>query len=345
MNAVSPEVQSHQAIRAKPLAVTFVDHLAGLDAMRDAWTSLIEAQSADEPLFFQSFEWCRHIAGVRHGPKSWRLAVAFVRSGDDLVGIWPLSVQLRAGARQVRSLDDPFGQFASIICAPELTHQCVLAILNGLRSAGIGDLITIEKVISGSQLDRALKAQGSRASLSGHSVVLNAGAFVDYADYHAKLNRKTAKNLRNAMNRLTRLGEVRSEVVTDPFEVANLIQSTFDGRLAWMKAYGKTAPAFREPDYEEIINSLGISAKEIGLIGFTLTSAGTKIAEQWGFIHRNTYYAYISVTRPGHARTQRRAPAFGTGDQGLFRNERSAPRTNVAGERLQAFVVARHEAD
>jgi CelD/BcsL family acetyltransferase involved in cellulose biosynthesis len=282
---------------ATALEVTLISDLGALDALKDAWNALLAAQLDTESLLFQSFSWCRHVATVRLAnlpAGSWILAVATVRSKGELMAVWPLCIQRQAGIRQARSLDDPFGQFAGLVCASDHVAACVAAVLGKLKRDELCDVIAIEKVVDGSNLAAALAAGGAVAALSGHSVVLDTTRHVDYVTYEKSLNRKTAKNLRNALNRLHRLGPVQHDVVTDPSEVADLIHHSFEGRLAWMQVNGKTAPAFREPDYRILVESLGSAAEPVGLIGFILKSAGRTIAEQWGFVHRDVYYAYIS---------------------------------------------------
>jgi CelD/BcsL family acetyltransferase involved in cellulose biosynthesis len=298
VRAAPRSATSRAADAAPPLDVTLIGDLAGLDAVADAWTALLAAQPPTQSLFFQSYPWCRHVASVRLDmrPRTvWRLAVAELRCGGNLIGIWPLCLQKQAGIWQARSLDDPFGQFAGLVCAPGQVNACVAAVVATLRSNGLCDVIAIEKVVEGSKLAQALAAAGASASLSGHSVVLDVTKYADFTAYEATLNRKTAKNLRNALNRLKRVGSVSHDIVTEAPAVGTLIKNSFEGRLAWMQIYGKTAPAFREPDYRTLVESLGSAAHPVGLIGFALKSVDRTIAEQWGFVHRNTYYAYISA--------------------------------------------------
>jgi CelD/BcsL family acetyltransferase involved in cellulose biosynthesis len=68
-------------------------------------------------------------------------------------------------------------------------------------------------------------------------------------------------------------------------------------RLAWMQRFGRTSPAFRDPDFRTIVEQLNDS-KGVALLGFSLTSNDGVVSTQWGFEYLGRYYAYMSGKDP-----------------------------------------------
>ena len=100
---------------ASRLRVDFVTDIAQLPALAEKWEALNVGRDHDAP-FFQSYVWNMHVARVRTAAcgSKFKLLVATVWEGDELVGVWPLSLQCTNGVWVACSLDDPFGQFAGV---------------------------------------------------------------------------------------------------------------------------------------------------------------------------------------------------------------------------------------
>lgn len=125
-------------------------------------------------------------------------------------------------------------------------------------------------------------------------MVVDLRAYPDFAAYHKTVGTKTRKNLRNALNRLASEGEVAHRIETDPAALAAIVRGAFDGRVEWLRVVGKSTAAFRDADFRALVEGLP-GAPGLSLIAFCLTSAGTPVAQQWGFVYRQRYYAFISA--------------------------------------------------
>ena len=295
-----------EANRVPRLGVRLVTGLDEFDTLRHGWEALERAPSDHGATFFQSFAWCRHVARIRlqRSPARFRLLVAALYDGPRLAGVWPLSLQRRSGLWTLCTLDAPFGQLAGILCGrADWIEPGVAAVLAQVRTSRLADAISIANVIEGSPLQCALIAAGAKTGRSNEIVQVDMRGAATFVDYQRTLNTKTRKNLRNAMNRLTRHGDVVHSVLTphgsDGTDLTALIKQTFDGRLAWMQQLGKSTDAFRDADFRPLVESV-CAADGLHPIGFELRARGEVIASQWGFAHEGRYYAYISARDQDH---------------------------------------------
>lgn len=285
--------------RSEAPRVVFHRDAADLAELEPAWSRL--AESTDGPVFFQSFAWICHIAKVRleKTPKSWRLCLATLWRADDLVGVWPLSLQKAGFCWIVKCLDDPFGQFAGLLLDPDENPMTGIdAVIRELKAEGVAAGLQIERVIEGSALHHQLAAAGASVAFSDQSVYLDFHPFERFEDYQKSVNAKTRKNLRNAANRLTRDHQFFHEVTSEQTDIAAIIREAFEGRLVWMQDNAKTAPAFRDPAFRPVLDLLMDSPVKTQLLAFRLKTAKETISVQWGFLHQNRYYAFISARNP-----------------------------------------------
>ena len=226
------------------------------------------------------------------------MCVAKVLRGQRLIGLWPLSLQRQSSVWLVRNLDDPFGQFAGTVFEDSADiAPSVVAIVQALRRERLADGMQIEGVIAGSPLHQGLAAAGLRGTGSRDAVVVDLRPFATFADYTKTVNAKTRKNLRNLLNRLERSGPTTSIVVTEAARVREIIEKSFTDRVQWLNDHGKSSTAFRNADFRSLVATLP-DMPGIKLRAFALLHNGNVIAQQWGFIYGDRYYAYISSRDP-----------------------------------------------
>jgi CelD/BcsL family acetyltransferase involved in cellulose biosynthesis len=289
---------THRAPAA--LRVEFLTTLAELAPLEQQWESLNQKLSDHDAPFFQSYAWCRHVARVRlrNSPRRYKLLVATLRRGANLVGIWPLSLQRGSGAWIARSLDDPFGQFAGVLFDNEDDIAAgVAAVLHALRTRTEADGTQIEAVVAGSALHRALLAAGADTSEANQAVYVDLRPYASFGEFQQSVNKKTRKNLRNLRNRFQRTHGFSEKVLDQPEQLAPLIEQTFAARSQWMDRFGRTSPAFRDGDFKAMVTGLAV-ASGVSLLGFSLSTEESFAAAQWGFLYMGRYYAYVSARDP-----------------------------------------------
>lgn len=276
--------------------VVFHDDADDIFGLEKPWNDLLV--SKDEPLFFQSPAWLRHVAATKAAGAdgSWRMCIASTWRGDRLTAIWPLSLQREGLCWIARSLDDPFGQFAGCVAADDEDPDHVIgAIARAIKAEGRAAGLMIERVMEGTVLHQGLLSRGARATYSDRAAVLDLRPFDTYQDYLKTRKAKTRKNLRNALNRLQRDHDVEHEIVTDAEAVQAIMDQAFEARLDWMQEQAKTSPAFRDPLFRRLIDGLTASGLKGELIAFQLKAKDVPISVQWGFVHGGRYYAFISA--------------------------------------------------
>jgi CelD/BcsL family acetyltransferase involved in cellulose biosynthesis len=280
-----------------PLTTEFVKDLDGIAKLRPLWDGLMTHHPMQAGAFFQSYGWCRHVAEIRakSGSTQYKLCIAVVRQDNQIVAIWPLSLQKSAMAWIARNLDDPFGQFGGIVIdAAADPTACVSSVIDALRAQHLADGMLIDCVCAGSPLHSALLRLEIGKAASNVAPWINFAPHATFEDYLAFRNKKTRKNMRNALNRLSRLGTVEFITSNDPEQLRRIVADTFLGRIDWLNQMGKSSTAFRDRDFNDLLEQLP-DRPDIGLLGFYLTLDGVSIAGQWGFVHGTTYYAYISA--------------------------------------------------
>lgn len=280
--------------------VVFYSDLNMTAELETAWASF--AAAGDQPLFFQTLAWLRQVAAVKssEGADRWRPCLATAWRGDRLTAIWALSLQREGLSWIVRCLDDPFGQFAGILANdPEEACQAIDAIIKSIKTENLAAGMMIENVAEGTALHRGLTAQNAKTLYSDEAIVVDFRPFAGFQDYQRTRKSKTRKNLRNARNRLTRDHAFEHDVVTGSGEIRSVMDQAFEARLDWMQEQAKTAPAFRDPSFRDLLATLTESEVSDQLIGFRLRSGvGVPISVQWGFLHGQRYYAFISAHNP-----------------------------------------------
>jgi CelD/BcsL family acetyltransferase involved in cellulose biosynthesis len=283
----------------RELQVELISDPDRLIELRGIWESLGARLTDHDAPFFQSYAWNLHVARVRkqRSKHRYRLCVASIREGDRVIGIWPLSLQRSSGAWIAKSLDEPFGQFAGVIFEkPTDIPAGVGAVVDALRAARLADGLQLDNVIDDTPLYHALVRLGARSKTTGAAVYVDMRGCKTFAEYAQGVNKKTRKNLRNLLNRLTRVADAKHAVASEPDQLRKLLTSAFDVRVQWMHHNARTSPAFRDPDFRPIVEGLTQSAVE--LLGFSLASTDHELSAQWGFTHLGRYYAYMSGKNP-----------------------------------------------
>lgn len=283
----------------EPIEVVLLDASGQFGAYKDAWQKL--EQVTPQPCFFELYAWCGHAAEVlsRTFPGRYIPLVAIGLRNGAVVALWPLSRQKRSGIWQLRPLDDPFGQFAGMLYADAAAaQQLVEKTLSIVREKRFADVLRIDRVLEGSPLETALMKFGASRRGEVGAPFIDARPWPTFDALKSSRNKKTMKNLRNSMNRLSKAGHHEHLVATGDQKAAEIIRETLRLRSEWLDAKGLTAPQFRSAAHEDIL--FGGNAWQLDSMrtGFELVCDGKPIAYQWGFLHQNRYYAYMSATNP-----------------------------------------------
>lgn len=296
----SPQVELSAELKrpGTALSVSAFFYPAQIKSLAAEWQEL-EARST-APAFFQSAAWVRHVIDVyTRSPDLGRLeaVVLTARLDDRLVAVWPLRRQRVLGARLLHDLSDPFSQYSDVLIAPEVERASVLqAFLAHVRALG-DDGIVLRKVRGDSVLGTLVRHGATKRTSEEAAPFVDLGPYATFEAFHKTVKPKTRKNIRNAVNRLERIGPVRHELLTDKRAIAAALMQSFKVRREWLDAQGLSSTAFSDPAFARLVAGLA-EDDEVRIIVMRLTVGDKTAAIQWGFIKGDRYYAYIAARNP-----------------------------------------------
>lgn len=267
-------------------------------ALGGEWKELERRSSA--PIFFQSAEWVDHVIDVyTHNADLGPLeaVVLTARVEDRLVAVWPLRRHRVLGARVLHDLTDPFSQYSELVIDPDADVNAVLKSFFDYVEALGDDGIVLRKVRADSKLMGLLRMGAWKQDSQEAAPFVDLGTYTSFDAFHRTVKPKTRKNIRNAANRLERMGEVTHQVLTEKSAVAAALAESFAVRREWLDAQGLSSSAFSNPAFPRIVADLP-EVKELNIIVMRLSVAGETAALQWGFVKGDRYYAYIAARNP-----------------------------------------------
>ncbi len=290
-----PDLPAKAAVKSASLAyqaecLREVDAFLALEAH---WRAL-EAKCSDTCLF-QSFDWCRNFIDHANklGPVDIRVFV--VRDREGLAAILPLAVQRETGISVLTGLAEPFQQYTNMLMRPGCDPQAVFsAIMPAIKTSG-ADYLHLGQVRRDSDLYTGCKGLVPVSGEEDGAPYVAIGSFDSFESYHSTVNAKTRKNLRNAKNRLEREAPVTHVAARAGSVLSQVIDRSFEGREAWLERQGLTSRAFRNSGFEAFVNRFkhpGLAG--IDAIAFSLKHGEKPIADQWGFVYKGRYYAFIA---------------------------------------------------
>jgi CelD/BcsL family acetyltransferase involved in cellulose biosynthesis len=282
------------ASQAEGLCVDVVQTREGFDAIAAQWEAL-EEQSAGA-LLFQSSGWARAIFDFEAERGNLRFApvIATLSDAGRLVAVLPLEL-VRTPARKVLApIGHAFGQYSDLLIAPDQEPRGAVArLLRAAIAAAPCDGVSFLKVRADSALARGMPANQLVTGEDLGTPYVALDAFPDFASYFQTVRHKTRKNLRNARNRLEREGAVTHEVSRGGEDARQVIERTLAGRAGRLRQQGLSSRAFGDGAFAHFCASLP-DRTDISLLAMSLRRGGEALAEQWGFVHRGRYYAFVA---------------------------------------------------
>ncbi|WP_224704086.1 GNAT family N-acetyltransferase [Devosia aquimaris] len=288
----SPAVQS--GARSHVLRTELLTSRAAVDAIAVQWEGL-EAQS-DGAVLFQGCGWARAVFDFEaaRGNADFAPVIAALLDGQRLVAILPME-RIRTRARTMLvPLGHAFSQYSDALLAPGTdAAEAIAMLLKAAIEAVPCDAVSFLKVRSDSVLARGMPANHIVTGTEQGAPYVALDAFPDFEAYFATIKPKTRKNMRNARNRLERDGAVTHHVASSTAEQLGVITRTLTGRAERLKDQGLTSRAFRDTAFTDFCKSLAGRA-DTPLLAMSLHHKDVAIAEQWGFIHNQRYYAFVA---------------------------------------------------
>lgn len=276
------------------LSVGVVRTREDFDAMAYQWVGL-ETQ-VEGSMLFQSASWARAVFDFEasRGNAAFDPIIATLTDGQRLVGVLPLE-RIRTRARTVLApLGHAFSQYSDALLGPDVDPRDAIGrLLRAATATGPCDAVSFLKVRDDSVLARGMPDNHIVTGAEQGAPYVALDGFADYAAYFATIKPKTRKNLRNSRNRLERDGPLVHHVAVDPQEKLAIIERTLVGRAGRLRDQGLSSRAFRDSAFADFCKGLP-HRSDIDLMAMSLRHNDTPIAEQWGFVHKQRYYAFVA---------------------------------------------------
>lgn len=276
------------------LSVSVIRTRAALEALAPRWQGLEE--QCGTALLFQSLGWARAMFDfeAKRGNDAFDPVIATIEDGRRLVALLPLE-RVGTGARTLLvPLGHAFAQIADVLVAPEADAVAAVGqLLAGAIAAAPSDAVSLLKVRDGSVLARGMPKTHILTGAAQGAPYVALDAFPDFASYFSTVRVKTRKNMRNARNRLERDGAVTHHVAQNAGETLGVIERTLSGRADRLRDQGLTSRAFRDAAFTTFCRGMAQRA-DLPVMAMSLRHNDEPIAEQWGFVHKQRYYAFVA---------------------------------------------------
>jgi CelD/BcsL family acetyltransferase involved in cellulose biosynthesis len=169
----------------------------------------------------------------------------------------------------------------------------VARLLRAAVTAAPCDAVSFLKVREDSLLARGMPANHLVTGAEQGAPYVALDAYDDFAAYFSTIKSKTRKNMRNARNRLERDGAVTHHVAETAEEMLGIIERTLSGRAGRLRDQGLSSRAFRDAAFANFCASIAGRA-DLPVLAMSLHHNGEPVAEQWGFVHKQRYYAFVA---------------------------------------------------
>ena len=287
--------------QAYALRAEVVQTREAFDAIAHQWAGL-ETQ-VDGAVLFQGSGWARAIFDFEamRGNTAFEPVVATLSDGQRLVAVLPLE-RIRTRARTVLApLGHAFSQYSDALIGAGLEPRDTVArLLRAATAAAPCDAVSFLKVRDDSQLARGMPANHIVTGAEQGAPYVALSAFEDYAAYFQTIKPKTRKNMRNDRNRLERVGAVTHHVADTADARRGVIERTLSGRANRLRDQGLSSRAFRDGDFGDFCAALP-DRTDLSIMAMSLRHKDEPIAEQWGFVHKQRYYAFVASRDFGHS--------------------------------------------
>ncbi|MGH6926506.1 MAG: GNAT family N-acetyltransferase [Propylenella sp.] len=277
--------------------IAVVADRAAFDALLPEWRELEDIAAG--PALFQSSAWCRTVYDHHErSAQKFEPLVVTLRDRGKLVGLLPLQRVALGMTRIATGFGEPYQQYTDVLLAPDAPKNAAARLLDAASRLPGCEGVSLLKIRDDSPLAALLAERGAIRSNEDAAPFVDLTPFADFKAYYATINAKTRKNMRNARNRLARGGELLHRVLTDPAEIDALVARAHAGRERWLEELGLTSRAFRDPTFGAFARSLAEPASGLAVMAMSLTLDGRPVADQWGFVFNNRYYAYVATWAP-----------------------------------------------
>lgn len=270
-----------------------------IKALKNEWLELEE--SCPNSVLFQSWHWCNNYLDFAATEEAFLPVVLTVRRFGVLVALLPLCIQRNKGMKILTGLTEPFQQYTDILILDGVNlDEVTSTIVTTLKTLDV-DFVHFGQV----RIDSTLcKIMGDVAKPIGEcdaAPFVELGDWPDFDTYHKSVKQKTRKNMRNSRNRLNRSAALTHASAKSGELLKSVIERTYEGREAWLERLGITSRAFMNTDFRAFLERFKSSEDTgVDVLAMTLSHGDKPMSDQWGFVYRGRYYAFMATWHEGY---------------------------------------------
>jgi|GEM_PF-504613 len=280
------------------VSVKLISDMEAFLSLEEEWLSL--ENDTTGTIFFQSWHWNREFMLHSSEGNSYAPFILTASKAGKLIAVLPLAFQSTKGCRLLTGLSEPYQQYTDMLCADDQDpREIFLQWMPIIKAAGV-DYLHLGQVREDSSLARAMTGLVQPSGEKDAAPFVQLSNWDSFEDYYKSIKTKTRKNMRNARNRLEKTAPINHAVHYDGDGVGEIIDRTFQSREAWLARMGLTSRAFGDADFVRFLarfkSGKDGSKNDNGLkiMATSLKHGDHPIADQWGFVHKDRYYAFIS---------------------------------------------------
>jgi len=273
--------------------------VAELDQLKPDWQNL-EAAVPDAS-YFTSYDWCVCWWNWFGRDSGRKLAVLGVYAGDTLQAVLPLMTARTWFFSSARLLGDDTGQYADCLVRPERRGDPVLAraVVSGLRRLGL-DRMTLTNCRDDAAIAELLGGQGESGNWTSaarySNVEVRPADFDTLEDYRKSRSSSLKKGLRRRRRKLTELGDVNYECITDPARFSAVAKHIVGLKLAWLENNGLHGRFLARANLDGWMADVMGRAARKGCLHMSVMKVGERIcAAQLAFQSRSKITGYFSA--------------------------------------------------
>jgi CelD/BcsL family acetyltransferase involved in cellulose biosynthesis len=273
--------------------------LADIEALGPQWVTLDTATR--EPLFFQSFGWCRFLVQFHTRNQTARRPFApriiTLWEGDQLRAVWPLQLRRASGHALLMDLGDPVNQYSGVVMAASCDPLSVVERLFGAARSIVGaDGLLLRKTHVGRPLANTLALHGFKTGQGDAAPFVTLKGYSSFDAFYKTVLSRTRRNVRLGRERFEAVGQVEHHVCWGADEVSAALAQAMRLKQEWLDENGLTSTAFSDPTFRPMIEALARGeALGVELVAMVLSVNGQPASIHWGFVANKRYYLFMTA--------------------------------------------------
>lgn len=265
------------------------------------WREL-EDKCNDDGLLYQSFDWCANYLNFMLQSKALEAGalqpkiITIRKDNGQLVALLPLGVKMVKGCKVLTGFTEPFQQYSEILLDPETPITPISKALARAFGRCGADYLHLGYARTDSRLAKCLKGIAKQRGDEEDAPYVDLRLWPDYETYYAGIGAKSRKSMRRSINRLEHSAPLSQCLHRGERQTADLIRRVYKGRNAWLASHGLTSRAFRDEEFEAFLRCFSNTERTgVEILAMSLCHGETAISDQWGFVYRGRYYAFMST--------------------------------------------------